>query len=138
MFDLAFDYLLFAILSCSGALQISAAYSGIHGLLFLKNPFRAATLGGLIVFLAFLIFFEPGPRHIPDTEGGLAGSQNAGIFFLGAIIALAMTLVISSKLNHSRTRYIHHSEIGLDSLKKTTYVRAVIQKFRHLRKAVKQ
>jgi len=138
MFTLAFDYLLFAILSCTGILQISSAYSRIHGLLFLKKPFWAAILGGSIVLFAFLIFFEPGPRHIPDTEGGLAGSQNAGIFFLGAIIALAMTLVISSKLNDSRMRYIHNPESGLDSLKKTTYAKAVIQKIRHLKKAVQR
>ena len=138
MFNLTFDYLLFTFLSCTGILQIAAAYGQIYGLLFLKKPVWAATLGGSIVIFALLMFFESGPRHVPDTAGGLAGSQNAGVFSLGAIISLIFTLIVSSKLNGSQMLDTRYSEIedGLDSLKKTTYIRLLIQKITSFRKEV--
>ena len=81
---LATDYLLMVVLASAGVLQLAAVYGGLRGLLLHRNPTVSALLGLLMVAAGFIWFFAPGPRHIPDTHGGLAGNQPAGMFVIGA------------------------------------------------------
>ena len=127
MNNLALDYLVLVFLSGCGVLQIAAAHSRLYGLLFLRRPHHAMLLGLSLLLLGFLWFFIPGPRHIPDIEGGLAGSQHAGLFVAGASMALAVTLLLSSLLNRRRMPGMTKLEWGLDALRQATYLNALHQ-----------
>ena len=125
MHNLAFDYLFLVILSSCGIIQVAAAHSCLYGLLFLRRPHHATFLGISLIFLGFLWFFFSGPRHIPDIEGGLAGSQHAGFFVAGASIGLAITLLLSSLLNRNCLPGTTKQEWGLSALRQTTYLSAL-------------
>lgn len=122
--NLAPDYLLFVFVSALGAIQVAAAYSGLQGLLFLRNRKAAAMAGMALVVGSFVWFFTSGPRDIPDTAGGLNGNQQAAYFALGAGLAVAVTLALSSLLNFSLGQRTN-GERGLDALRNITYIRAL-------------
>lgn len=118
------DYLLLCFLSSMGVLQIAAAYGRLHGLLLLRARVPSAALGLLLVLAGFLWFFLPGPRLVPDTDGGLNGNRQSLYFALSAGAALAVTFVLSSLVN--RRRFSGRGVgSGLDALRHATYVQAV-------------
>lgn len=118
------DYLLLCFLSSMGVLQIAAAYGQLHGLLLLRARAPSAALGLLLVLAGFLWFFLPGPRLVPDKDGGLDGNQQSLYFALSAGAALAVTLVLSSLVN--RRRFSGRGVgSGLDALRQATYIQAV-------------
>lgn len=129
---LATDYLLMVVLASAGVLQLAAVYGGLRGLLLHRNPTVSALLGLLMVAAGFIWFFAPGPRHIPDTHGGLAGNQQAGMFVIGATCAILLTLILSSLVNHKRLRFGPTNRNGLVGLRDATYLRLVGQGIRRL------
>jgi hypothetical protein len=127
---LGLDYLFLVVLASAGVLQLAAAYGGLRGLLLHRNPTLSVLLGLLMIAAGFIWFFAPGPRHIPDTHGGLDGNQQAGIFAIGAASAILLTLILSSLTNHKRLRFGPTNRDGLDSLRDATYLRLVAQGIR--------
>jgi hypothetical protein len=126
MSPFALDYFLFVFVAACGVIQIAAAYSALRGLLFFRSRPLAALLGLLLVAFAFLWFFLSEPRNIPDTEGGLDGNQQAGLFAAAAASAIAFTLLLSSILNLPMGSIRRAYAPGLDALKETTYIKALI------------
>lgn len=119
------DYFVFVFLSSLGVVQIAAAYAGLRGLLFLQSRWTSALVGAGLVGIGFAWFFAPGPRHIPDTAGGLDGNAQALLFTLSAAAALLFTFVFASLAN---ARFLHtqrHPPEGLEALRETTYLQAV-------------
>ena len=115
-------------LLCTGVVQVSAAYGGLKGLMFFRNRRICAALGTGLALGALVWFFFEGGRNIPDTNGGIAGASQFGLFVLGGFMALLFTFLAASIANY---RNGHSGEIsvdtsdGLPSLRKTTFMQAL-------------
>jgi hypothetical protein len=92
MDSITLDYVVLVFLGACGVLQIAAAHARIHGLLFLRRPAHATALGVVLVVVGLVWFFGPGPRHVPDTAGGLDGNDQGAYFAIAAGAAVAFTL----------------------------------------------
>ena len=110
-----------------------AAYSALRGILFIRSR-RLAFLSGLVTtVLAFLWFFISEPRNVPDTDGGLNGNQMSGLFAVGAGMALALTLLLSSIRNRTMGRDSRRTNNGLDALRETNYLNALSGTIKNMR-----
>jgi hypothetical protein len=125
MDSITLDYLVLVFLGSCGVLQIAAAHARIHGLLFLPRPAQATALGVVLVVAGLVWFFGPGPRHVPDTAGGLDGNDQGAYFALAAGAAVTFTLLASSVLNRRRLTGARSGGSGLDALRDTTYLGAM-------------
>ena len=127
------DYLVFVFIAALGVLQMVAAYSALRGILFIRSR-RLAFLSGLVTtVLAFLWFFISEPRNVPDTDGGLNGNQMSGLFAVGAGMALALTLLLSSIRNRTMGRDSRRTNNGLDALRETNYLNALYGTIKNMR-----
>ncbi|MFN3974517.1 MAG: hypothetical protein ACK4K2_04490 [Dehalococcoidia bacterium] len=119
------EYIVFVFLASLGVVQIAAAYAGLWGLLFLRSRWTSAVVGAGLVVVGFARFFAPGPRHIPDTNGGLDGNAQALLFTLSAGAAILFTLVFASVAN---ARFLHSQRQppeGLEALRESTYLQVL-------------
>ena len=127
------DYLVYVFVASLGVLQMVAAYSALRGILFIRSR-RLAFLSGLVTtVLAFLWFFISEPRNVPDTDGGLNGNQMSGLFAVGAGMALALTLLLSSIRNRTMGRDSRRTNNGLDALRETNYLNALYGTIKNMR-----
>lgn len=120
------DFLLLSYLATLGILQMAAAYNNLRGLLVIRVNILAFLFGLMITIAAFLWFFLSKPRNLPDTQGGLDGNDAAGLFSLGSLAALFTTFIISSAVNHSLGKNNISWPNGLEALRETTYLRALL------------
>ena len=120
------DYFIFVFIASLGVLQIVAAHATLRGLLFVRVRPVAFLIGLVITTLAFLWFFLSEPRNISEAEGGLDGNQMAGFFAVAAGSALLITLLVSSLVSRSMRGNGPQSTSGLDALRETTYVKALL------------
>ena len=125
----AFDnqYVLFVFVSICGALQMVASYRGLHGLKFFRNRYIAFMVGTIMLISSFTWFFLSEPRNLPDTAAGLDGNDQFGLFSLAAGCATIFTLLFSSLLNYNLGNKLDSFQPGLDALKETTYIRAILR-----------
>jgi hypothetical protein len=122
---LAGDYFVFVFLASLGVVQIAAAYAGLRGLLFLRGRCSSALLGVGLLALGFTWFFAPGPRLIPDTQGGLNGNVQALVFTLAAGSALLFTLLVTSVVN-ARPRPPHVTPaVGRGAVREAPYLQTL-------------
>lgn len=128
----ALDYFVFVFIAALGVIQLVAAHSALRGLLFIRSRPLAIVAGLAATGLAFVWFFVSEPRNIPDTDGGLDGNQMAGLFALGAGSALVLTLLLSSLSNRSMGSGGQNAVPGLDALRASTYLEALIGTLRSL------
>ncbi len=133
MFSFAADYYLFTFAATVGVIQVSASQARLRGLLFLPSLRAARALGAVLVAGAAAWFFGSADRNVNDTAGGLDANDQAVLFLLGALSALALTLVASSLANSRMTSPpgskaegldALHTE-GLDALRSASYFRAL-------------
>ncbi len=124
-------------LLCTGVVQVAAAYGGLKGLLFFRSRRLCAALGMGLILGSLVWFFFEGGRNIPDTNGGIAGASQFGLFMLGAFLALLFTFVATSIANY-RNGNGHSDEDaadtsdGLPSLRETTFIQALLSNLRAL------
>ena len=126
------DFLTFVFIAALGVLQMVFAHSSLRGLLFFKSRPVAFLLGLTLTTAAFLWFFLSEPRNLADTQGGLDGNQAAGLFSVGAGLALVLTLGLTSLRNRSMGEGGHPMLPGLEALKETTYFKALFATLRVL------
>lgn len=122
------EYLLLVFFSCCGTVQVAAGYGNLRGLMFLNNRYLSSLSGMLLVIGSIIWFFRDGGRHIPDTDGGLAGNEQFMLFVLGSFLALLFTFLTTSIINFRKSHYVDTIE-GLPSLRHTTFVKAVSNNF---------
>ena len=117
-------YAVLVFLGACGVLQIAAAHAGLRGLLFLRSRVLSTLLGVGLIGGGLFWFFGPGPRHIPDTAGGLDGNAQGAYFAVSALAAVVSTLLLSSLLNRGRFPGTDAPDSGLDALRYGTYLDA--------------
>ena len=98
MFNLNLDYFLFALGSCIGVIQIAAAGSCLHGLLFIKGRAASYVLGFGLISVAAGWFAAVGDPWVAGDASGLEGSSQFGLFLGAAAAATAVTALLSSML----------------------------------------
>lgn len=127
MTGFAFDYFMLVFLSALGVLLLVTAYHRLTGLLLMGRKSSIA-MGGLLLVGAFVWFFASEPRNIPDTGAGLDGNQQAVMFSIGSLAALAVVLALSSLRNRSMNGQSEAQ--GIDALREETYLRLIAKKLR--------
>lgn len=134
MISFVVDYFLLVFISACGVLQMVAAYKGLQGLLFLRNRYSAFGLGLAATTLSFVWFFVSEPRNSPDTAEGLTGNEQFGFFCLAAGCATVFTLLLSSLRNRDLGNGSDRFQPGLDALRETNYLRALLSTLKSKRK----
>ena len=132
MVSFAFDYYLMVVIAAAGTLQIAAVVGDIRGLLLFSNTIVGYSFGISLVLFGYLIFFATAERNVNDTLGGLDGNVQFVLFLLGAITATLLTFVVSSVLNR-RMYELDDTTDGLEALRRTTYLKAVLVRLRSIR-----
>jgi len=103
--ELSLCYLLFAFLAALGALQVVAARYRMEGLAFLnylEHPWRGYVLGAALALVGSLVFFVSQWSMI--FAPGPAGAELAVLFAVAALLALLVTLVLTSILQPRRAK----------------------------------
>ena len=125
MEDLGGSYVSLVFFASLGVLQLAVAHAGLTKLLFVKNKTLACFLGLTLIVASFTWFFWDGPRHIPDTSGGLDGNDQAARFSLSALAAVGFTMLTSSMLNRRTEGRPNPAPNGLESLRDNTYMESL-------------
>ena len=125
MEDLGRNYVNFIFIASIGVIQLAAAHAGLTKLLFIKSKAFTYFLGLSLIVAGFTWFFWDGPHHIPDTDGGLDGNDQAARFALSALAAVGFTVLTSSMLNHRTNGHPIPAPDGLESLRDNTYLEAL-------------
>jgi hypothetical protein len=120
LFPLTFHYLILTTLTCLGTLQCVAVIAGRRGLLLLRPPWLAALVGAATAIGALWWFFASGDRNTP----GLAGWEQSLLFLAGAVIAMLVTVVLSSLFWRSASPRSPAGE-GLEALRDRSYWQAI-------------
>ena len=126
MFGLAVDYYLFVFVATVGIIQTSSSIGGFRGLLLITPASFALILGMVVATGAFIWFFAIENRNINDYEGGLDGPSQALYFFLGSLSGLLLTLIASSMRNFRLRRIDPDAHDGLDAMKHSNYIGAIV------------
>lgn len=124
------DYYLLDLTSSFGVIQISASLGGLKGLLLFRSRYLSRGFGLAVALTAFVWFFVSESRNVNDYEGGLDANVQALTFFLGAVSALVMTLVVTSLTNAHMSGDPSPGE-GLEVLRRTNYARALGHSIRY-------
>ncbi len=131
MEDLGRDYVILVFLASIGVIQLAVAHAGLTKLLFLKRSLYTYALGLTLVVAGFTWFFRDGPRHVPDTVGGLDGNDQAARFALSALAAVFFTVLATSALNRraggsTKSELASTSAVfGLEALQDHTYLESL-------------
>ena len=130
MFSFATDYYLFTFAATVGVVQIAASIGRLYGLLFVPSLTAARLLGAALTLGSIIWFFASADRNINDTAGGLDANAQAVLFLLGALSALALTLIASSLANFRMAPAPGPAMDGLAALRSTGYFRALAASLR--------
>ena len=133
MFSLAVDYYLMVVISACGVLQVAASVGRLDALLVFRNSSMARAFGIALAVLGPVLFFGTAERNINDYEGGIDGNFQGLFFILGTITALALTAFVTSFVNRGMSDPTQ-IENGFETLKRTTYARAIANNLRFLRR----
>ena len=127
------DYFIFVFLLALGAIQITASLNGLSGILFFHKPLLSKIFGLAIIIFAIGWFYFSGDRNLNDVYGGLDANDQSGLFALGVIAALFITVVISSVTNRNRLNIdtIFSETEGLGNLTTNTYYVALSKNLRY-------
>jgi len=113
-------YLIYVYLSCFGTLQLVSTISNLRGIMILSNT-KANKILGIIFLISGFIFFFSAPlfinsqwtgssfsrstlenfasvRNVNDIDGGLHGTAQFLLFFLGCILSFFTSVIISGIL----------------------------------------
>ncbi len=133
MLSLSLDYLILVFCVCAGVIQITAAYSGLKGLLLLPSRRAAYALGLALPSGAFAWFVYVGDTGIPGDLGGIEGSEQFALFLLGAAVATALTASLASLL-HMKGTLPGQPQPGMEGLRDGTLLQLLILRIRSSRR----
>ena len=135
----AIDYAILVFFGTLGVLQVVAAKNCLGGITLLRNHrLISIWIGFGTVAVAFIWFFAAESRNVPDTGAGLEANTQAATFAIAGASAVAVTFAIASIVNHRWAAWNSQDfalndvfEDGMDALRQTTFVLAVVARFRH-------
>lgn len=128
------DYFLLCFVASVAVIQIGASFGRLEGLMFIKSPAVTRVLGVIVVIGSFVWFFSTGERNINDFQGGLDANGQALFFFLGALSGGVFTFLVSSIINWRMFRRTPSPTAGLEALKETSYLRALLRNISYWRR----
>jgi len=131
--EFARDYLILVFAFAVGVLQMAASFGRLNGLLLLRSAVPSRLAGFALIIAAAVWFFASGPRNINDIDGGIAGTEQAGLFAIASFIALVVTFVLSSIVNSRLSRGKTDSPSdpqGFDALSNSDYAKALLGSLR--------
>ena len=100
------EYFFVVFVAAMGFIQFAAVRGGLKGLMFIQNFAFNRALAYVLMVPVMMVFFTGNYRN---PVGIIEGAQQAGLFSLASVAALAATLVIASVINHAK---IGVKEIG--------------------------
>lgn len=118
MFNLNLDYWLLVVGSALGVIQIAAVYSGLQGLLFIRNKPASLAIGLALLSAACTWFVLTGDPGKPGDVNGVEGSSQFGLFLGGIAAATATTFVVASLLHPGKP--VPNAGVGLEALRSAT------------------
>ena len=124
MGQLYWDYFFLTFMANLGILQLATAYAGIKGLTFFNRPLFCYLLAAALIAGGFLQFFLIG-GYTPRTI--IEGPTQFGCLIGGCAAAIVVTILISS-LVRLRMAHSEGQGIGLEALKRTTYLRLIFKR----------
>ncbi|MDA1036027.1 MAG: hypothetical protein O3B65_03990 [Chloroflexi bacterium] len=135
----AIDYAILVFFSTLGAMQIVASRNGLAGIMLLRGRRLLSTvLGSGVIAAAFTWFFTSEFRNLPDTGAGLEANTQTATFALAGGVAVGVTFVMSSLVNHRWASATSHDAVsgeplktGLDVLRQTTFVLAIVARLKY-------
>ncbi|MBM4406147.1 MAG: hypothetical protein FJ039_08210 [Chloroflexi bacterium] len=119
MINLGVDYFLLVVIAALGALQITAASSGLRGLWIIPQRRAVYLIGALLLVGAFAWFVLTGDTNIPGDLGGVEGSEQFGLFLGGVAVAALLTAGIAS-LTQRKAGAPPAGVEGIEALRHTT------------------
>ena len=114
-------------LAAVGVIQVASAHAGLTKLLFIRARPWAMALGIVLILAGCVWFFRDGPRHFPDTAGGINGNEQGARVALTCLAAGAFTFALSSLLNRRSTvdDAAPAAADGFEALRRRTYAQAL-------------
>lgn len=117
---LGLKYSALAFTALVGVLQTAAAYNNLRGLLFFKRHLYAYIFAAIAIGVPLGFFFA---WNYMFPINRIAGSQQAGLFFLTTIAAIIFTAIVSSLVN-IKFRSPNAAQLkGLEALREGMYLR---------------
>jgi len=114
------------LIAAIGILQIATAQAGLKGLSFFRNPTLDRLFGLMAIVGGFWFFYGTECRNVRSLEG----SQQFAYYLAGVFSAFFLTLVVSSLVNFRLRGSVEKENEGLETLKRTSYFRALYIRFR--------
>jgi hypothetical protein len=116
-FRIILSYVIPCLISGLGVFQAAAAYNNLRGILFFKDKVISSVLAGILIVPPLWYL---GTWNRRNATGIIEGSQQAGLFFASMLVALIITLVLSSIINR-HLRQSSASARGLEALRDATF-----------------
>jgi hypothetical protein len=117
LLSLSWKYGLLVFLAVLGVLQGAAARNNLRGLLFFRYRSISYVFAALTIGFSLFIFFNWNYRYATSV---IEGSEQAGLFTLGAFAAIISTLVISSAFRSTAFKRQAVHPRGLAAFKQAT------------------
>lgn len=126
--NFALNYLLLIFGSSFGVLQIAAARAGLKGLSFFRKRILNYLSGFFFLTVTYIWFFSQANLNMRHAE--VEGSQQLGLFLLGAFCAIIFTFLVSSMLHHRGAEVDNPASEGLEALRELTLLQLIRRKGR--------
>ncbi len=127
MIKLGLVYIGCVFLAGTGVLQAAAAFNDLYGLLYFPKKLFSYFFALITIGITMAVLFA---WNWHFSIGIIQGAQQAGLFFIGMVLALIFTLLASSILNHRRFPLPTDKKEGLDALGNRTFIQAISSYFR--------
>ncbi len=123
----AMTYLLLTFGGCLGIYQIGAFIGDFKGLWFFRKPHLTLAGGLAILGITYIWFFTCADLNMNANDAAVVeGHEQLVFFLLGAFLALVLTFIVSSLVNHRGFKSEAEPVIGegLEDLKTRTAYQA--------------
>jgi hypothetical protein len=118
----ALKYYGLVFIAAVGVIQAAAAYNRLMGISFFNRKIFSYLFACSTTVPSLAWFFVRGAE---EPTGAIEGAQQFGLFAAALGTALAVTLVVSSLLRHSRLKGNNAKQEGLETLRETSYLEAL-------------
>lgn len=122
------EYCLYVFIAVIGMLQLIAARWELRGISFFGKKVRGYAFGAIAIVAVFVWFFRFSGLDLAQPTFDTPPQ----LFWLAVstLIAVAVTLAISSIVNRKLASHIGDDDEGIDTLRRQTYWRAISQRLK--------